>query len=392
MKTKVIFLNVLFSLIFQTSMAQTIAVPNMSTTGLRATPEIAAKLTRYELVKIDKYKVLDEFDMNETLKDHPEFQNCYGKSCLIEIGKALKVDYILSGSVDGLGNKIVIHLKLIDVKAESLIGTKSLEFDNQEQELQRMIGIAIEELHGLPVDEVTKKRLSFKEEYITSNNVGKINNSGPRIGASYVAFGELNNFFRRKESQGGLGIQPFMTNIGYQFEGQYIGTENFSALFEVILNVGGMDQGQFIPSINFLNGFRFGKSGWEFAFGPGIGFRRTTKGLFDGDNYYRDFEWEDRAYQTWLDDSTNYNVTTGEVYNPFVAPNDDQYSRHLDSRGDIEFNANWIMGVGRTFRSGALNIPVNLYYSRNKYGGTIGFSLGFNVVTAKKSINEGSPY
>jgi hypothetical protein len=47
--------------------------------------------------------------------------------------------------------------------------------------------------------------------------------------------------------------------IGYQIEGQYVGTDNFSALVEGIFNISGLEQSNFIPSISLLNGFRFGK-------------------------------------------------------------------------------------------------------------------------------------
>ena len=56
MKTKMNLLNVLFAIFFGSALnAQTIAVPNLSTNGLNTTPEVAAKLTRLELVKISKY-------------------------------------------------------------------------------------------------------------------------------------------------------------------------------------------------------------------------------------------------------------------------------------------------------------------------------------------------
>jgi len=366
MKTKMIYLCMAFLLITNVVRAETIAVTNFNCSGLFVTPELAAKMARLELVKLEKYTVLDEFDMSEVLAQNPQYGTCYGKTCLIEIGEKLKVDYIMSGSIDGLGNKIVVTIKLIDVNNKVLKTTKSLEFDNQEAELQRMIGIVIQEMLGAPVDAITKTLLEFKNEMITSNNVGRMNNSGPRIGASYVAFGEMNEFFMRNEARGGLGCLPMMSNFGYQFEEQYIGTENFSALAELIFNVGGMEQGNFIPSLALLNGFRFGEGGWEFAFGPSIGFRKTSKGHFENGIYYTSSEY-------------------GSL-NP--AANQTIYKRHLDARGDIEFSANWVMAFGRTFKSGALNIPLNLYYSSNKYGGVIGASIGFNVNKSKTNINK----
>ena len=368
--------------------AETIAVTNFSTNGVAVKPEIAAKFARFELVKLEKYKVLDEFDMAEVIESNAVYNTCYGKSCLVEIGKKLTVDYILSGSVDALGPKIVVTIKLIDVAGETLKSTRTMEFDNQEPELQRMIGIVLAEMHGLTADPVIKSQLAFKNEVITSNNVGRMNNSGPRIGAGYVGFGDMNKFFTRKESQGGLGIQPFMTNIGYQFEAQYIGTENFSALGEMIFNVGGMEQGQFIPSLSLLNGFRFGKAGWEFAFGPSFGIRKTSTGFFDeSGKYYRSSEWEKIKYEEWRANPDNVDQVSGAVLVPYVKPDESIYQRVLDKRGNTELSANWIMAFGRTFRSGALNIPVNIYYSSNQYGGILGASVGFNVNKRIKSIN-----
>lgn len=390
MKTKWMMITLLMLTLSISLQAETIAVTNFNTNGVHATPEIAAKLARLELVKLNKYTVLDEFDMAEVIESDASYSTCYGRTCLVEIGKKLNVDYMLSGNVDGLGTKIVVTIKMIDVKGNSLKLTRSMEFDNQEAELQRMIGIVLEEMHNIEPNAVTKSQLEFKNEVITSNNVGRANNNGPRVGFSYVAVGEMNEFFTRKESQGGLEILPVMTNIGYQFEAQYIGTENFSALGEAIFNIGGMEQGQFIPSLSLLNGFRFGSAGWEIAFGPSFGLRKTTSGFVNKEDgiYYRQNEWESKTYESWHSNPANFNQLTGEVLKPYVAPDQSIYSKHLDKRGNAELSANWIMAFGRTFRSGALNIPVNIYYSSNKFGGIVGASVGFNVNKRIKAINQ----
>lgn len=368
------------------SYSQTIAVTDFHTAGVHATPKIVAKLARLELIKTNKYVVMDEADMNEILPDSSQV-NCYGKKCLTELGAILKVPYLLSGSVDGIGNKIVISLKLIDVRSKKISASHFMEFNDQEAELQRMLSITIKEMLKLPNDEEIKKRLTYNEEVIISNNVGKLNNSGPRIGVSFIHESDLYEFYRREEMQGGLGIYPAMTNLGYQFEGQYIGTENFSALAECILNVGGMEQGQFMPSISILNGFRFGKAGWEFAFGPSFGFRRVSMGSFDENGYYSTEKDQRDAHQkAWYNNPSNYNEE-GHLINPYVPLSDDLFSEYLDKRGDLKINTNWIMGFGRTFKVGALNIPFNLYYSYNRYGGLIGASVGFNVTNQKFSIN-----
>lgn len=381
MKTTVtIFKLFLLGILFNTAKAQTIAVADFNTSGLHVTPTIAAKLTRLELIKINKYVVMDEADMSESTNSE-EIDNCYGKQCLINLGEKLNVPYIISGSIDGFGNKIVISIKLIDVTNATVRKTASKEFTNQEAELQRMIGIVIQEMHDIEPNYEISKQLSFNNEIIISSNVGKLNNSGPRMGIAIIHESDLHDFFTRKESQGGLGILPVTTNLGYQFEGQYIGTENFSALGELIFNIGGMEQGQFIPSVALLNGFRFGKQGWEFAFGPSFGVKRTSLGYFDDNgNYLRASDLNKAHAQAYESNPDAW----GEEFKPL-----DQsiFSENLDKQGVTKLTTNWVMGFGRTFKAGALNIPINLYYSSNKYGGLIGASVGFNVTNNKKTIH-----
>jgi hypothetical protein len=48
----------------------------------------------------------------------------------------------------------------------------------------------------------------------------------------------------------------------------------------------------------------------------------------------------------------------------------------------------FVFAFGRTFRAGALNIPVNLFYSSQKGGGMAGINVGFNVQKSKRPINQ----
>ncbi len=364
-----------------------IAVTNPNVTGLYATPEIAAKLIRLELIKLEQYTVYDEFDMVDAYDQDTNFRdNCISTSCLAQLGQKINVDYTVSGSFDAFANKIIINIKIVDVANKKIYKSGLKEFDNQEAEMQRMVEILLKEMHGIPVEKELNERLTFKNEVITSNNVGKINNSGPRVGFAYMA-GTYNEFATRSTSQGGLNIFPGISMIGYQIEGQYVGTENFSALIEGIFNIGGLEQGQFMPSVSLLNGFRFGKSGWEFAFGPSFGLKKVSAGFFDtkgllGDknNYYSSKDWNEMT-----------NDTTFAYYN--MEPEDVDRSYHFnrefgDTRGVLKFNTTFVIGAGRTFKAGALNIPVNVFYSSQKGGGLLGMSVGFNVMNKKKPINS----
>ena len=393
MKTKKLHSLLILVAIFFSGMASyfaqpsnTIAVANPNVNALTVKPESVAKMMRLELIKINKYKVYDEFDMNEVIKAKDEYKvGCYGQTCLAKLGEELKVDYVMSGSIDGLGNKIVVTIKIIDVKGQALYKSSVREFDNQELEIQRMVEIVLAEMHGLTVDKVLTDRLAFKNELITSNNIGKVNNSGPRIGFAAMT-GDVAEFATRPEIYGGLGIQPFTSMIGYQIEGQYVGTENFSALVEGIVNISGLEQSQFIPSFSLLNGFRFGKANWEFAFGPRFGVKSTSTGYLDTKGEYG-AQGGYYTQQEWLASGGKELLSTGEIIlEPFGG-----FTEHLDKEGSKRLATSFLVAFGRTFQAGALNIPVNLFYSSQKGGGFVGINMGFNVQKSKQPINKQSP-
>lgn len=402
MKTIVLTLATILGTTFMGfSQKSSIAAGNPAVNGLHVTPKIASKLIRLELIKLDEYSVYDEYDMQDVYETDSSLEfDCLSKSCLVKLGTAVGVDYAISGSFDALGNKIVITLKIIDVANNTIFKSSVREFDNQEVELQRMTEIVLKEMHGIVVDKELVDRLQFNNEVITSNNVGKINNSGPRIGYAAMV-GDFYEFANRSETQGGLDIFPAVSMIGYQFEGQYVGTENFSALVEGIVNFSGLEQGQFLPTISIMNGFRFGKAGWEFAFGPGFGLTRTTNGFFDTEGIFGDknaymsssdwYGFRDREFNNeaeYPEYFTNgyYEAPELDELNPTY--NLDQ--KHMDKRGATRVSTQFIFAVGRTFRAGALNIPVNVFYSSKKGGGMAGVSVGFNVMKTKKTINPKS--
>ena len=93
-----------------------IAVANPNVDGLYATPDMCAKMIRLELSKLNKYSVYDVFDMQEIYDQDESFKTSLSKTCLVEFGNKLEVDYMITGSYDLLGNKIAISLKMIDVK------------------------------------------------------------------------------------------------------------------------------------------------------------------------------------------------------------------------------------------------------------------------------------
>lgn len=398
MKTTISILLIAISTVVYSQEKASVAVANPYVQGLSITPDVAAKYIQLELIKLDKFSVYDEFDMAEVIKDSAEYsQNCFGISCLVSMGEALSVENIIFGSFDGLGNKIAISIKWVDVNNGKLHKSVVREFDNQEHEVQRMVGLLLREMLDLPIDKELADRLKFNNELVTTDNIGRINNSGPRIGYAYLV-GSMNEFARRSSDQGGLDIFPGVSMIGYQIEGQYVGTENFSALVEGIINFSGMEQGVFIPSLTVLNGFRFGKSGWEVAFGPGFSLKRESNGFFDKDGefnrgsnyYYSEADWMEYSYAEYSTDPQYQ-----DAFGNFTYPSAEEVTgntsyankKTYDARGNYKLSTTWVFAFGRTFRAGALNIPINVFYSSSRGGGMAGLSVGFNVQKKKSNIN-----
>jgi hypothetical protein len=125
-----------------------------------------------------------------------------------------------------------------------------------------------------------------------------------------------------------------------------------------------LDQGFFIPSFSFLNGLRHNLNGLEFAFGPNIVVSKVANGYYDNSNiWHLESEWEE--------------FNPGEE-NPF------EIERRMDSRGDPAILAGFVFALGKTFKSGRLNIPVNAFFIPGKHEShRFGISVGFNTTKYK---------
>jgi hypothetical protein len=343
-------------------------VPSMVIAGIEvrnipSNEDILRSVIYKSLVNSKKYVVNDRYDVAEKLGDN-KMKECMGKDCLGKVGNQLNADFAMSASYEGLGDRILIAMKIVNVKTGEIERNEIEQFENQPRELNRMTDIMIYKLLRMDVDLSVYKALFFKDGPTASTGLGKMNNSGPRIGFA-VATGENGEFFTRNERDGGVGTLPVLFNIGYQLEVQYAGSEKFSGLFEFLGNVAGMEHGTPIPSLAIMHGVRFGKGAWEIAMGPSFTMKRLVSGTTDYDGTFR-------TYQELKDD---LGVVGAEHMDYFNRP---------DTRGATYFATNFIFAFGKTFRPGALNVPLNLYASMNKYGTTYGVSLGINITRSRK--------
>ena len=71
-----------------------------------------------------------------------------------------------------------------------------------------------------------------------------------------------------------------------------------------------------------------------------------------------------------------------EEYSSVLANNptftNPEYQKRLDSRGLTSLNSGFLFAVGKTFKSGKMNIPFNLYVVPGASGVRFGASFGWN--------------
>jgi TolB-like protein len=320
-------------------------------------PAQMSNIVRTELDRIGKFEVIDRYDVEYLLKNSDlKADNCFGKECLVDVGKKIRADKMLSGSVELYGERIFVNLRLIDVGTATVERTKVVEFLNLRGQLPMMVGLALQKMFDQPVDNETFTKLTKKFDYenlVNNPEQDRLNLSGPRMGFTYFT-GESSAVLQSRESLGGFNANPLMFQFGYQFEVQYLNQGSFQALFEFIPMVTGLDQGKFLPSISILNGMRSNISGWELAFGPVFYMTQRSTG-------YR-------------------NTTTNEwqMEKPTVLTGWETESR-FDSRGERQFDTGFVFAVGKSFKSGKLNIPVNAFFIPRRDGNRIGISVGFNA-------------
>ena len=319
------------------------------------------EILRLEMTKEAKYSIIDKYEVSENLKNNEiESTTCFSLSCLKISGKLLGADYVVSGSASKLGDRMVISLRMVDMKTNEQIET-SQDFSFIPQQASLMVKITSGKMLGKPADIELEKSLSDKESYESGTNNPddySLNLNGPRMGYTFFT-GEGARVIKAKKSEGGYDRYPAFFQMGYQFETQYLNEGNVQALFEFVPMVSGLDQGLFIPSLSIFNGIRNNKNGLEFAVGPSVNLSREEVKYLYEDEYYTREELNKH----------NPTVLTSGLENEYKA----------DSRGDFRLKSYIVLAAGYSFKSGKLNIPVNAYVVPSKDNLRFGLSVGFNT-------------
>lgn len=374
MKTQQLVKRILFTLVLaamglwsfgQQNQLPVLAVLNIDSKGLELTPEQLGSIARTEITKLDLYQVMDIYDVNY-IADRESFsiEGCYGKICMLEAAKVLGTEKMLTGSVEALEETTIVTMRLIDVKSQTIEKTEVIEFVKVSTKVHMMLSLTLKSMYDMEVDEKVMSKLTQPFDFESSINypdVNQLNLNGPRMGFTILT-GDVGKVYAAPKSEGGFDSYPFMFQFGYQFEIKYLNEGDFQALFEFIPMITGLDQGKFIPSVSILNGLRSNRYGWEFAFGPIISTAKEASGFFDNNG-----QWQ------MLDEYL--------AENPEAQP--ENTTTRLDSRGHYALRSGFVIGVGKTIKSGRLNIPINAFMILSKRGHQFGISMGFNATKYK---------
>ncbi len=343
---------------------EALGILHIDTRTLGEDPIQVGNLVRAEIEKLDKYELIDKYDIEDVItQNNFDYEECFGARCVRELGKLLDADKMVTGSAELIENKIIYTLKLHDVISGKMIRSETMEFLNIKHQVRVMTHVMVKELYDQPQDKAILDQLTIQDEFETSLNVPEqdvLALNGPRVGVSYL-LGESGKVFGSPLNEGGYDAIPLFTTIGYQFEWKYLNTGNMQALVEFLPTLTGVDKGLFIPSLTILNGLRSNVTGLEIAIGPNFTYSKTAKG------YYKDDTILDQ--EVWVSE-----------YDAEYDPTDQSEVSRLDSRGNTRLKGGLLIGIGKTFRSGKLNIPLNIYIIPGRNNShRVGFSAGFNI-------------
>ncbi len=302
--------------------------------GVELSQNEITSIVRIEIEKLQKFEVVDRYEIDNYYKaNNLDKNSCMSKTCVLKAGKDLNLDFIVSGTVEKIGRMLAISMRQYNVKSGIQEAAVVKEYIYEPMELQSLLRFSIETLLGAPVNKELESLYMFQKhesDLIDKPNVRKLNLSGPRFGVSF-ATGNNALILQKQKSEGGFNMSPMMTQFGYHRELRYLNTGNVMALVEFFGMIGGMEQQKFIPSLSVVNGFRWKKSKWEVGFGPTFNIQQRNS------------------------------------------------AGQLDSRAVASLTSSWVFALGKTFTSGNLNIPVNLYTIPNREGWTVGLSMGWSI-------------
>jgi len=147
----------------------------------------------------------------------------------------------------------------------------------------------------------------FAQQPVTQSDDDKPRSlNGFRVGATYIFFNDGPNGIDEKDALKDQEIDtPLFAQIGWQFERQYASSSKGAmGVTELVVLLGGFNQGKIIPSISGLVGFRL-ENGFEFGGGPNISLSKKPDRKGGGTRIAPGFVW-----------ASGFSTIVGNLYIP----------------------------------------------------------------------------
>ena len=355
-------LNILFALIILTSTFSFAQKPQLLIPAIQTNvPGSSDKsLTTFTYNFMDYYgmqfTVVEQTKTNAIIDSAMRANLSCNDACVRSSCKKNNIEYALIVKVKQMAGSIYVSSQLLNSNQDNADKLARMEFLDFPEKVEFMVKLTLQQLLDIPQEQNLLNSLT-NETMLNNSHLPNYNEtlnlSGPRLG--YTAFvGPSAKILTTSRSNGGFDFSsPGIFNIGYQFEQQYLQGGHLQGLIEFIPQIGGLDQGLFLPSLTIVNGLRDSRSGFEFGFGPSFTTSKTTQKYQDTDgNWYRPMD----------------KANTGNI----------PLEEKLDSRGTPNIKANLLFAIGKSFKAGTINIPVNIFFVPNKNDYRFGISAGYN--------------
>ena len=114
--------------------------------------QIIQKLS-LEMINMSGYEVMDNYDIEYiSERDEKDFTGCFSRICLKEYGEQLEVDFILTGSMNLLGEKVSTTVRLFDVTEGKFIKSTNRNYVDVPKNDLLMAELALKDMLGVEVD------------------------------------------------------------------------------------------------------------------------------------------------------------------------------------------------------------------------------------------------
>ena len=127
-----------------------LAVPTIEAIDVSdSVASVCRNMVEAALVKTGEFQVMSATDVEDILNAQKfSLSGCTDESCAVEIGKLLSADHIVTGELTGLGEKMILALRLVDVTTGKSIGAEITTIESIDA-MQELVFEASYKLAGL---------------------------------------------------------------------------------------------------------------------------------------------------------------------------------------------------------------------------------------------------